>query len=544
MNINLRIVLLLLCMPLILSGSYASAHTDVTADQARELIDSTDNLLVVDVREPAEYSGSGGHIPAALNYPWNSGVLLIRYEELPADGPVLVVCASGSRSNLAAMFLDSMGFSMVYDMLGGMGAWIWETENGINADIKYGGGTGEPDDPYQIATAEDLILLGESPEDYDKHFILTANIDLSGYAYDRAVIAPDIDDVNDGFQGTSFTGDFDGNGQAILNLTIEGESYLGLFGQIGRDDGAVVSNLSLEAVTVVGIGEVVGGLAGSNEGRIASSHIDGTVTGDGIVGGLVGINLGMITASSSNADVAGILTVGGLSGVNFANPYGGRIATSCSAGTVGGQRNIGGLVGANQGRVEDCFSTAAVSGDNSAGGLAGLNTAQVVPDSTSPTGSIYRCYAAGPVVGNVFVGGLVGEQGPGASVELSVWDIETSGQATSAYGTGKTTAEMKTASTFLDAGWDFAGEKENGAEDTWSICEETNYPRLAWQIIPGDFVCPEGITIDDFSFLMEHWLNDNCDSSNDFCQGTDLDQSGIVDGYDLEIFFENFSPEE
>ena len=543
MNINLRTLLLLLGMPLILSGPYALAHTDVTAEQARELIDSTDDLMVVDVREPSEYSGTGGHIPAALNYPWNSGVLLARYEELPVDSPVLVVCGSGSRSNLAAKFLDSMGFSMVYDMQAGMSAWIWETETSVDSDSKYGGGTGEPNDPYQIATAEDLMLLGESPEDYDKHFRLMANIDLSGHAYDRALIAPDIDDVNDGFQGTSFTGVFDGNGQTILNLTIEGEGYLGLFGQIGQDDGAIISNLSLEAVNVIGTGEGIGGLAGSNKGQIASSYIAGTVTGDGIVGGLVGTNLGRITASSSTADVAGILTVGGLSGVNFANPYGGKITTSCSSGTVSGQRNIGGLVGANQGRAEDCFSTAAVSGANSAGGLAGLNAEQVVPDSTSPTGSIYHCYATGPVVGNVFVGGLVGEQGRQASVELSVWDVETSGQATSAYGTGKTTAEMQTASTFLEAGWDFAGEKENGAEDIWSICEGTNYPRLFWQVPAGDFVCPEGITIDDFSFLMAHWLNDNCDSSNGYCQGTDLDRSGTVDGYDLQIFFENWPAE-
>jgi len=46
------------------------------------------------------------------------------------------------------------------------------------ASAKYSGGTGEPNDPYQIATAVDLIALGEEPNDYDKHFILTAAIDL------------------------------------------------------------------------------------------------------------------------------------------------------------------------------------------------------------------------------------------------------------------------------------------------------------------------------------------------------------------------------
>nr|MBP7052946.1 hypothetical protein [Phycisphaerae bacterium] len=46
------------------------------------------------------------------------------------------------------------------------------------AQRKYAGGVGEPNDPYQIATAADLIALGETPADYDKHFVLTADIDL------------------------------------------------------------------------------------------------------------------------------------------------------------------------------------------------------------------------------------------------------------------------------------------------------------------------------------------------------------------------------
>jgi hypothetical protein len=58
------------------------------------------------------------------------------------------------------------------------------------AEAKYGGGSGTADDPYQIATAAHLIALGETPEDYDKHFILTGDIDLAGHVFDKAVIAP------------------------------------------------------------------------------------------------------------------------------------------------------------------------------------------------------------------------------------------------------------------------------------------------------------------------------------------------------------------
>ena len=46
------------------------------------------------------------------------------------------------------------------------------------AQAQYSGGSGTAEDPYQIATAADLIVLGETPDDYDKHFILTADIDL------------------------------------------------------------------------------------------------------------------------------------------------------------------------------------------------------------------------------------------------------------------------------------------------------------------------------------------------------------------------------
>jgi hypothetical protein len=55
-------------------------------------------------------------------------------------------------------------------------------------------------------------------------------------------------------------------------------------------------------------------------------------------------------------------------------------------------------------------------------------------------------------------------------------------QAASAVGTGKTTAEMQTVSTFLDAGWGFTEETANGTDDIWWINEGKDYPRLWWQL--------------------------------------------------------------
>jgi len=62
-----------------------------------------------------------------------------------------------------------------------------------------------------------------------------------------------------------------------------------------------------------------------------------------------------------------------------------------------------------------------------------------------------------------------------------ILDTQTSGQANSTGGTGKTTAEMQTATTFLEAGWDFVGETANGTEDIWWILEGQDYPRLWWE---------------------------------------------------------------
>jgi len=99
------------------------------------------------------------------------------------------------------------------------------------AQAKYSGGSGTAQDPYQIATAEDLIALGETPQDYDKHFILTADIDLADHVFDKAVIAPDIDPHTEwGFDGIPFTGVFDGNERTISHLTVKSGSYLGLLG--------------------------------------------------------------------------------------------------------------------------------------------------------------------------------------------------------------------------------------------------------------------------------------------------------------------------
>ena len=330
----------------------------------------------------------------------------------------------------------------------------------LPAYARYSGGTGEPNNPYKIATAEDLMFLGESPEDYYKHFILTADIDLdpnlSGpKVFDRAVIAP-YTNRNGHFEGVPFTGVFDGNGHIISHLTITGENYLGLFGVL--ESAANISNLGLVAIDIDGMNSYVGGLVGYNwDGGIFNCYSTGSVSGNFHIGGLVGFN-------------------------NI-----GAIIDSYSTGTVGGYDNVGGLVGYNwEGDILNCYSTGSVSGNYHVGGLVG-----------SHNGSITNSYSTGRVSGDNYVGGLVGANKD--TITLSFWDMQTSGQTTSAGGEGLTTAQMQDIDTYLNAGWDFVDESLNGTSDYWQI-SHGEYPRL--RFAGNRPTMPEGLGTDEQPYLI------------------------------------------
>jgi hypothetical protein len=87
------------------------------------------------------------------------------------------------------------------------------------------------------------------------------------------------------------------------------------------------------------------------------------------------------------------------------------------------------------------------------------------------------------VSGTSEVGGLVGWS-LDSTVSDSFWDTETSGQATSDGGTGKTTAEMQDITTFSDAIWDIvavANPSTRNPAYIWNIVDDTTYPFLSWE---------------------------------------------------------------
>lgn len=67
--------------------------------------------VIVDVRSPGEYAQ--GHVPGSLNIPL--GEVDKTSDKLDRDKPVIVCCASGTRSAMAASLLKKQGFSSVYN---------------------------------------------------------------------------------------------------------------------------------------------------------------------------------------------------------------------------------------------------------------------------------------------------------------------------------------------------------------------------------------------------------------------------------------------
>ena len=134
----------------------------------------------------------------------------------------------------------------------------------------------------------------------------------------------------------------------------------------------------------------------------------------------------------------------------------------------------------NRGVIEASYSTVNISGESSVGGLVGANFSDTV--------RVRNSYATGAVSATTSsptdIGGLVGDNLGSAIpkyVENSYWDTDTSGQDSSAGGTGKTTVELKspTGYTGIYSAWDDRDIDGDGENDTlWDFGTDSEYPTL------------------------------------------------------------------
>jgi hypothetical protein len=340
---------------------------------------------------------------------------------------------------------------------------------------------------------------------------------------------------------TPFKGTFNGQGFTISGLTINRptESGVGLFGVTGYFStrtmisnsnvgivepfgGTIISNIGMMGGAITGLNQT-GGLVGWNRGYISQAYATGSVMGNNAIGGLVGQNDGVIYRSYATGTVKGVKDSGGYGSnyigglVGIVDVDGGLINQSYATGSVSGSSYIGGLVGVfsqsnaygGLSGIRQSYATGTVLGNDFVGGLVGDNgarifesyaTGHVTPPVQPPCPISWSCS------GNAGrYGGLVGVNS--GVIVNSFWDIDTTGQTTSAGGTGLTTAQMKQQASF--SGWDFA--------NTWQITEGVSRPTLkvasaqpVTVLKPGVNVTPPPVTLTpNQQLLVQEHQNDN-----------------------------------
>ncbi|HEY9165351.1 MAG TPA: GLUG motif-containing protein [Candidatus Kryptonia bacterium] len=293
-------------------------------------------------------------------------------------------------------------------------------------------GSGTSSDPHIIAGLDNLKWLQDASNDtaWGDYYKQTANINASPTStWNSGTGLSPI-----GNSSTPFSGSYDGQGHTIdsLHISRTGSNYQGLFGTLGSS--AVVESLGVTNASVSG-NDFVGALAGWVESgaSVTSCYTSGSVyAGHGDCGGLIGESDGTVATSFSNCNITG-----------------------------GSVYSMGGFIGyTDGGSITNCYSTGRVNVSCAgAGGLVGNHTSAAIDD----------CYSVSKVSAPNTYGGLIGGN-YGGSVTGSFYNTDSTGS--SAAGTGETSADMKTESTYTGASWDFIS--------TWAINGSINsgYPYL------------------------------------------------------------------
>ena len=335
------------------------------------------------------------------------------------------------------VYLNSMGIFSKEDLI----ALREDPADGGEPEVDVGDGINWPTPtdgdgtelyPYRINNSEQFSYIGENFLLWDKHFIMTSDIDLSAH--------PNIRIGNSG--SSAFTGSFDGQGYTIDNYTYNDEdaSYVGLFGHTSN---ATIRGMRLFGASVTGR-FLVGGLIGfASNTVIESCSVSGTITAtEGHVGGLVG--------SAVNSSVH----------LCFTN----TVVTASDTFTSGNDLNAGGLVGLAQNTsLTSCYSLNTVSGNTFVGGVAGRVTGM---------GSVLESFAFGAVTGTgEFIGPLVSV--PSISLAFSYYnagnDLTTHDNT---LGSGLTEFEFSSQDTQVFQGFDFV--------DDWKMTG-AGLPKLIWE---------------------------------------------------------------
>ncbi len=260
----------------------------------------------------------------------------------------------------------------------------------------YSGGSGTAEDPFKIGTVQDLQAVGTVPWDWEKHFMLIADLECQGMTLSPL-----------GSGEIPFSGDFNGNGHRIVNITQP------LFDRV--DPSGRIHHLSIQATLS---NETTAGLVRTNFGSLTNCSIETEVfpfLSFETFGGLVIWNYGTLENCSVSGQMGSGKTAGGLVAWNYGwleNCTTYSITADCYGFDDGEDALddvLGGLVGHNQGEMKHCsiYNMGLANPDGIIGGLVGQND-----------GTLYHCSFMGVMVSafgnppysfNGNMGGLVGQ---------------------------------------------------------------------------------------------------------------------------------------
>ena len=237
-------------------------------------------------------------------------------------------------------------------------------------------------DVYHIYNAEGLVSWASKDDCLNKNVILEADIDMNGKEWIPVGSGMSTDN--------GYTGDFDGNGKYINNLSVNVTGNAGFFG--GLAEGAKVHDVKFTSAKITG-SLSVGVIAGESLGVIDRCNVrDSEVTGNN-AGGIAGNNSVQINNSNvQNAKINGSYLAGGISAYNY-----GKIE-SC---TVSGNNT----------------QIIATGGSNRAGGIVASNSEE---NNITTSGRILKCAVEAITVSGVWAGGIAGENGFGTVAQCVV----------------------------------------------------------------------------------------------------------------------------
>ena len=243
--------------------------------------------------------------------------------------------------------------------------------------------TGEFKEVVHISTANDLVSWAARTDKLTTDVVLDADIDMNDQAWTPVGSSMTA--------GEGYSGNFDGNGKTITNLTVSGTGNVGFFG--GLAQGAKVHDVIFSNAKITGDGSSSGVVAGVSLGIIDNCNVNNSIVSGNNAGAITGNN----SVQVNNCNVQDV--------------------------TINGNYLAGGISAYNYGKIEYCT----VSGDNTqikatgsssrAGGIVASNSEE---NNVSTSGRLLKCAVEKANISGVWAGGIAGENAFGTVAQCVV----------------------------------------------------------------------------------------------------------------------------